>query len=59
MATLEEEITAIKARIIRLEEREEAAVGDERKYERKQLADMIIAKETRLNTLLQQQTQGK
>ena len=65
MATTQDKITALEARIIPLEEREEAAEGDERRDERKQLADMIIAARNNLHDLhkqlereQQQQQQG-
>ena len=62
MATTQDKITALEARIIRLEEeREETAVGDERR----ELLAAITAKEVRLHDLhtqlereLQQQQQG-
>ena len=61
MATLLEKITALEARIVRLEEREEAAEGDERR----ELAAMITARSNNLHDLhtqlereQQQQQQG-
>ena len=54
MATLEEEIRNLKEKI----EGYEAKMDDATTFEEKKMyADLITAKETRLNTLLQQQLQ--
>ena len=54
MATLEEKISALEAEIAEYRVKFEAAITFE---EKKMYADLITAKETRLNTLLQQQLQ--
>ena len=56
MATLEEEIRALNAKVEKYEPKLDAATTFE---EKKMYVDLITAKETRLNTLLQQQPQGK
>ena len=52
MATLEEKISALEAEIVGYEAKLDAATTE---AGQKMYANLIIAKETRLNTLLQQQ----
>ena len=59
MTTNQEKITALEREIDELQDERRAAVGDESRDERRQLLAAITAKETRLNTLLQQQPQGE
>jgi hypothetical protein len=59
MATLEEEIRDLKAEIVKNTVRFDKAVDDGNEEDKKMYANLIIAKETRLNTLLQQQSQSQ
>jgi hypothetical protein len=55
MATPEEEISALKADITKNTARLDSAINEGNEEVMKLFGNLIIAKETRLNTLLQQQ----
>ena len=59
MSTLEEEIRDLKAEIVKNTVRFDKAVDDGNEGREERYANLIIAKETRLNTLLQQQSQAQ
>ena len=59
MATLEEEIRDLKAEIVKNTARFDKAVDEGNEGREERYANLIIAKETRLNTLLQQQAQAQ
>jgi hypothetical protein len=59
MSTLEEEIRDLKAEIVKNTVRFDKAVDEGNEGREERYANLIIAKETRLNTLLQQQSQAQ
>ena len=59
MATLEEEIRDLKAEIVKNTARFDQAIDEGNEEDKKMYADLITAKETRLNLLLQQQSQAQ
>jgi hypothetical protein len=59
MSTLEEEIRDLKAEIVKNTVRFDKAVDEGNEGREERYANLIIAKETRLNTLLQQQAQAQ
>ena len=59
MATLEERIRDLEAEIVKNTVRFDKAIDDGNEEDKKMYANLITAKETRLNTLLQQQSQAQ
>ena len=59
MATLEERIRDLEAEIVKNTVRFDKAVDEGNEGREERYANLIIAKETRLNTLLQQQSQAQ
>jgi hypothetical protein len=58
MTTIDEKIAALEGEIKALQD-ERRTVGDERRDERRELLNATTAKETLLNTLIQQRPQGE
>jgi hypothetical protein len=59
MATLEERIRDLEAEIVKNTVRFDKAVDEGNEGREERYANLITAKETRLNTLLQQQSQAQ
>ena len=59
MATLEERIRDLEAEIVKNTVRFDKAVDEGNEGREERYANLITAKETRLNTLLQQQSQSQ
>ena len=59
MSTLEERIRDLEAEIVKNTVRFDKAIDDGNEGREERYANLIIAKETRLNTLLQQQSQAQ